>query len=188
MLAEAGYRPLILDNFSNSKTSVIDRLTTLLGARPTCIEGDIRDADLLKKIFETYTCIGVIHLAGVKAVGESVEQPLEYYQMNVSGSLTLFRALQEHGVKKIIFSSSAAVYGEKSQELLDEHAPLNPMNPYGRSKLMVEEILEDIYRAEPDFSICKLRWSTPEWTHWREPKWDSKQPDALHDRGGSRIA
>lgn len=165
VLAEAGYRPLILDNFSNSKTSVIDRLTTLLGARPTCIEGDIRDAHQLTKIFETYTCAGVIHLAGLKAVEESVQQPLHYYEVNVSGSLTLFRALQEHGVKKIIFSSSAAVYGEKSQELLDEHAPLNPINPYGRSKLMVEEILEDIYRAEPDFSIFKLRYFNPIGAH-----------------------
>ena len=164
-LAQAGYRPLILDNFSNSDISILDRLTKLMGKRPTCIQGDIRDAALLKKIFQEHECASVIHFAGLKAVGESVEEPLKYYEVNVTGSLTLLAEMMQAGVQKIIFSSSAAVYGEKEKPPLKEHSSLHPINPYGRSKLMVEEILEDFHRANPASSIVRLRYFNPIGAH-----------------------
>jgi UDP-glucose 4-epimerase len=164
-LAQAGYRPLILDNFSNSKTSVIDRLATLMGDPPLCVEGDIRDAALIKKIFHDYCCESVIHFAGLKAVGESVKQPLQYYDVNVAGSLTLFAVMKDFGIKHLIFSSSAAVYGEEKEPPLHEESLLHPVNPYGRSKLMVEEILEDLYHMDSHSSIVRLRYFNPIGAH-----------------------
>jgi len=164
-LAQAGYRPLILDNISNSKTSVIDRLATLMGDPPLCVEGDIRDAALIKKIFHDYCCESVIHFAGLKAVGESVKQPLQYYDVNVAGSLTLFAVMKDFGIKHLIFSSSAAVYGEEKEPPLHEESLLHPVNPYGRSKLMVEEILEDLYHMDSHSSIVRLRYFNPIGAH-----------------------
>lgn len=165
VLAQAGYTPLILDNFSNSNSSVIDRLTRLIGNRPTCIEGDIRDAALLKKIFTQYHCSSILHFAGLKAVSESTKQPLEYYEVNVLGSLTLFSAMMDSGINRVIFSSSAAVYGQQIEPPLQEESLLNPINPYGRSKLMVEQILEDLYSAQPRLSIVRLRYFNPIGAH-----------------------
>lgn len=160
-LAQAGYRPLILDNFSNSEVSVLDRLTKLMGDRPLYVQGDIRDAAVLKKIFQEHDCASVIHFAGLKAVGESVEQPLQYYDVNVAGSLTLLAEMAHAGVTNFIFSSSAAVYGEGKTPPLQERSSLHPINPYGRSKLMVEEILEDLHHANAAWSIVRLRYFNP---------------------------
>jgi UDP-glucose 4-epimerase len=164
-LTQAGYRPLILDNFSNSTTSVIDRLAALMGGAPLCVEGDIRDAALIEKIFHDYSCESVIHFAGLKAVGESVEQPLKYYDVNVAGSLTLFAVMKDFGIKHLIFSSSAAVYGEEKEPPLHEESLLHPVNPYGRSKLIVEEILEDLYHTDSHSSIVRLRYFNPIGAH-----------------------
>ena len=164
-LCEAGYTPLILDNFSNSTPAVLDRLEILMKERPLWIEGDIRDAALLNKIFQDYDCSGVIHFAGLKAVGESMSQPLNYYDVNVGGSITLLTAMQHAGVKNFIFSSSAAVYGASSALPIQENAARSAVNPYGRSKLMVEDILQDIHHALPDWSIARLRYFNPIGAH-----------------------
>lgn len=164
-LAQAGYTPLILDNFSNSNLLVLDRLEVLMQERPLWIEGDIRDSTLLNKIFREHECLGVIHFAGLKAVGESMSQPLEYYDVNVTGSVTLLTAMQKAKVKKLIFSSSAAVYGASSALPIQENATREVVNPYGRSKLIVEDILEDLHHAAPDWSIARLRYFNPIGAH-----------------------
>ncbi|MFZ4115241.1 MAG: UDP-glucose 4-epimerase GalE [Chthoniobacterales bacterium] len=164
-LAQAGYTPLILDNFSNSDPSVLERLTRLLGTSPLCVSGDIRDAAVLKKIFQEHDCASVIHFAGLKAVGESVKEPLHYYEVNVTGSLTLLAEMVYAGIQHFIFSSSAAVYGEKEKPPLQEQSLLHPINPYGRSKLMVEEILEDLHRADALSSVVRLRYFNPIGAH-----------------------
>jgi UDP-glucose 4-epimerase len=164
-LAQAGYTPLILDNFSNSDPSVVDRLTRLLGQPLLCVSGDIRDAAVLKKIFREHECASVIHFAGLKAVGESVADPLHYYEVNVAGSLTLLTEMIRAGIQNFIFSSSAAVYGEKEKPPLKEQSLLHPINPYGRSKLMVEEIVEDLHRAHAISSIVRLRYFNPIGAH-----------------------
>ena len=164
-LDKAGYTPLILDNFSNSNASVLDRMEVLMNHRPLFIKGDVRDEALLKKIFQEHDCTGVIHFAGLKAVGESIAQPLEYYDVNVTGSLSLLMAMQYSGVKRLIFSSSAAVYVKPESLPIKESATRSTVNPYGRSKLMVEDILEDFYYADPSWSIARLRYFNPIGAH-----------------------
>lgn len=164
-LAAVGYVPVILDNLCNSDVRVLDRLTRIIGTTPRFIEGDVRDRDLLDKLFREHAISGVIHFAGLKAVGDSVADPITYYDNNVHGTFVLAAAMQAAGVRNLIFSSSATVYGDPDRSPIPEDAPLRPANPYGRSKLMVEEALSDLQRAHPDWRIALLRYFNPVGAH-----------------------
>ncbi|MBW7982538.1 UDP-glucose 4-epimerase GalE [Enterobacillus tribolii] len=162
----AGYTPVILDNLCNSKASVLERITTLAGKQPVMYQGDIRDRQLLDRIFSEQNIHAVIHFAGLKAVGESVNKPLEYYDNNVNGTLVLLEAMRAAGVKNMIFSSSATVYGDQPQIPYVESFPTGtPASPYGRSKLMVEQIMQDLQRADPQWSVTLLRYFNPVGAH-----------------------
>lgn len=164
-LAAAGYVPLILDNLGNSDVRVLDRLARITGSAPRFIEGDVRDRALLDLLFAEQPIAGVIHFAGLKAVGNSVADPIAYYDNNVHGSLVLAAAMQAAGVRRLIFSSSATVYGEPEHSPIPEDAPRRPANPYGRSKLMVEEALADLQRSDPTWRIALLRYFNPVGAH-----------------------
>jgi UDP-glucose 4-epimerase len=165
-LAQAGYDDIvILDNLSNSRARVIDRLEALCGKRPRFIEGDVRDAALLDRIFADFPVQAVIHFAGLKAVGESVAKPLEYYDNNVRGTLELLAAMRRAGVGTMVFSSSATVYGDPASVPIREDFPRSSTNPYGRSKLIIEDILADLYGAEPGWRIARLRYFNPVGAH-----------------------
>ena len=139
---------LILDNFSNSSSRVVDAIEGIAGKRPMVIEGDVRDRTGLRQLFRDHPIDAVIHFAGLKAVGESVEQPMRYYDNNVGGSLELFSAMAEAGVFRLVFSSSATVYGDPRSVPIREDFPLQATNPYGRSKLIIEDMLRDMAQAE----------------------------------------
>ncbi|MFC1234475.1 UDP-glucose 4-epimerase GalE [Vibrio sp. F74] len=165
-MLEAGIEPIILDNLCNSKTAVLDRIETLTNVRPTFYEGDIRDEAFLDKVFSENKIDSVIHFAGLKAVGESVAKPLEYYDNNVNGSLVLARAMRTAGVKSIVFSSSATVYGDPEVVPITEDSPVGATtNPYGSSKYMVEGVLTDFFNSQPDWSITLLRYFNPVGAH-----------------------
>lgn len=164
-LAAAGYAPVILDNLCNSDVRVLDRLTRIIGATPRFVEGDVRDRELLDKLFREHAISSVIHFAGLKAVGDSVADPITYYDNNVHGTFVLAAAMQAAGVRNLIFSSSATVYGDPDRSPIPEDAPLRPANPYGRSKLMVEEALSDLQRADPAWRIALLRYFNPVGAH-----------------------
>ena len=164
-LAMAGYDLLILDNLCNSRGDVVDRLETLCGRRPVFVEGDVRDADCLAALFSGHAVTAVMHFAGLKAVGESVAQPLAYYDTNVNGTLQLLDAMRHHGVRTFVFSSSATVYSDRDGHVYREDTPREATNPYGRSKLMIEDILADLHRAEPDWRIARLRYFNPVGAH-----------------------
>jgi UDP-glucose 4-epimerase len=164
-LGAAGRDILILDNLCNSKPEVIDRLKRLCGKRPAFIRGDLRDAALLDKLFAEHRIEAVIHFAGLKAVGESVARPLAYYDNNVRGTLELLAAMGRAKVKTLVFSSSATVYGDPASVPIREDFPRSATNPYGRSKLMIEDILADLHRAEPDWRIALLRYFNPVGAH-----------------------
>ena len=163
ILLEAGYDVVIYDNLSNSKVEAINRIEKITGKRPEFIKGDIRDKKALEKALEG--CDAVIHFAGLKAVGESVEKPLEYYNNNVCGSIALFEVMKKKGIKKIVFSSSATVYGDPKKLPLTENHPLNPVNPYGRTKYMIELILKDLYNSDKNWHIAILRYFNPVGAH-----------------------
>jgi UDP-glucose 4-epimerase len=165
-LLQADYEVVIIDNFSNSSPLVLSRIEEITGKRPLLIEGDIRDRALLDDVFKQYEIDAVVHFAGLKAVGESVQKPLEYYDNNVSGSVVLFEAMRDAGVKRLVFSSSATVYGDPEEIPISENCPIGvPTNPYGMSKLMVERILQDLVVAEADFSVALLRYFNPIGAH-----------------------
>jgi UDP-glucose 4-epimerase len=164
-LIEAGLRPLILDNFCNSSRAVVDRIERLTGVRPALVEGDVRDAALLERLLADHPVDAAIHFAGLKAVGDSVREPLDYYDNNVQGTLVLLRALDAAGVRTLIFSSSATVYGDAREMPLREDAPTSATNPYGRSKLMVEQVLADLAVARPGWSVTRLRYFNPVGAH-----------------------
>ncbi|EPW5502291.1 UDP-glucose 4-epimerase GalE [Vibrio vulnificus] len=164
-MIEAGMTPIILDNLYNSKLLVLDRIEQVTGVRPAFYQGDIRDSEILQHVFAQHDIQGVIHFAGLKAVGESVEKPLMYYDNNVSGTLNLVREMDKAGVKSLIFSSSATVYGDPASVPIREDFPTSVTNPYGRSKLMVEECLTDFHKANPDWSITLLRYFNPVGAH-----------------------
>lgn len=160
-LIEAGMTPIIFDNLYNSKASVIGRLKEVTGQDIEFVQGDIRDRELMVETLSKFEIDAVIHFAGLKAVGESVEKPLEYYDNNVNGTLVLVDAMREVGVKRLVFSSSATVYGDPHTVPITEDFPTSATNPYGRSKLMVEECLTDFQKANPDWSITLLRYFNP---------------------------
>ncbi len=164
-LIEAGYEPVVFDNLCNSSVESLARVQRITGQRPGFIEGDVRDAAALDAAFASRRIDAVIHFAGLKAVGESVDKPLRYYDNNVGGSTTLLQAMQRASVGSLIFSSSATVYGDPQSVPLREDAPLRATNPYGRSKLMVEQMLDDLYRAEPGWRIARLRYFNPVGAH-----------------------
>jgi UDP-glucose 4-epimerase len=164
-LLAAGHEPVILDNLCNSKIAVIDRLEKICGKRPDFVHGDVRDKTTLRSLFAGQRFDAVIHFAGLKAVGESVEIPLSYYDNNVSGSIALFETMAEAGVKTVVFSSSATVYGDPHAVPIKEDFPLSVTNPYGRSKLMIEEVLRDVAKADPSWRIALLRYFNPVGAH-----------------------
>lgn len=164
-LAEAGYKTLILDNFSNSHPAVLDRLERISGTRPNFVEGDIRDGDLLDSIFKQYSITAVMHFSGLKSVSESVSKPLEYHANNVLGTINLLAAMQRAELFTFIFSSSATVYGDPDCVPVKEESPRSTTNPYGRSKLIMEDILDDLHRAEAKWNIARLRYFNPVGAH-----------------------
>ncbi len=164
-LLAAGKDVLILDNYANSSPKVLERIAKISGRAPAFREGDIRDGDGLRALFAAHRIEAVIHFAGLKAVGESVEQPLTYYDNNVNGTLCLLQAMRQAGVRRLVFSSSATVYGDPHHVPIREDFPLQATNPYGRSKLMVEEMLRDLQRAEADWQIAILRYFNPVGAH-----------------------
>ena len=164
-LLAAGKDVLILDNYANSSPKVLERIAKISGRAPAFREGDIRDVDGLRALFAAHRIEAVIHFAGLKAVGESVEQPLTYYDNNVNGTLCLLQAMRQAGVRRLVFSSSATVYGDPHRVPIREDFPLQATNPYGRSKLMVEEMLRDLQRAETDWQIAILRYFNPVGAH-----------------------
>ena len=165
-LLEEDYEVVVIDNFSNSSKESLSRVAKITGKTATIIEGDIRDTAFLNTVFEQHNIDGVIHFAGLKAVGESVEKPLMYYENNVFGSVNLCQVMQQHGVKNIVFSSSATVYGDPTELPLHENLPTGkPTNPYGQSKLMVELVLQDLYKSDNDWNIVLLRYFNPVGAH-----------------------
>ncbi|CAH1386412.1 UDP-glucose 4-epimerase GalE [Candidatus Nitrotoga sp. M5] len=161
----AGFDILIVDNFSNSKATVLDRIERIVRRRPGFVEADIRDRQAMQSLFAMHKFDAVIHFAGLKAVGESVAQPLRYYDNNVYGSLVLFEMMAEAQIKTLVFSSSATVYGDPATVPILESFPLGATNPYGRSKLMVEEMLRDLAIADPSWRIALLRYFNPVGAH-----------------------
>lgn len=165
VLSDAGHRPILFDNLSNSKRDVIYRLEEIIGSPPTFIEGDVRDTALLTQVISDHEIDAVIHFAGLKAVGESVAKPLEYFSANVQGTISLLQAMQANGVHKIVFSSSATVYGDPQYLPTDEDHPTSATNPYGRTKLHIEEMLSDLSRSSTVWRIACLRYFNPVGAH-----------------------
>ena len=165
-LLNAGYEVVVLDNLVNSSKESLKRVEEITGKKVTFYEGDIADRELLKKMFEAENIDSCIHFAGLKAVGESVSKPLEYYSNNISGSLVLFDEMRNHNVKNIIFSSSATVYGDPAFVPITEECPMGEItNPYGRTKAMLEQILTDIQKADPEWNVILLRYFNPIGAH-----------------------
>ena len=160
-LARAGYAPVVLDNFANSSETVMPRLRSLTGAELPLIAADVRDRAALARMFSTYAIDAVVHCAGLKAVGEGEARPLVYYDNNVGGSIALAQAMTAAGVKTLIFSSSATVYGQPERNPVAEDAPLKPASVYGRTKRTVEVILEDLAAADASWRIGLLRYFNP---------------------------
>ncbi len=165
VLFEAGYDVIVLDNLCNSEASVIGRIGQICGREPVFIEGDIRDAELLESLFAEHSISAVLHFAGLKAVGESVNKPQEYYDNNVAGTSVLLSAMQNAGVSTIVFSSSATVYGEPASVPITEDFPRSATNPYGENKLEIENILADLYQSSPGWRIARLRYFNPVGAH-----------------------
>ena len=164
-LLQAGYQPVVLDNLSNSRQKSLERIEQITGQRVPFHRADIRDHGALELLFGQHQFEAVIHFAGLKAVGESVEQPLRYYDNNVAGTVTLCKAMEAHGVRTLVFSSSATVYGSQAQVPIKEDAPTGPTNPYGRTKLMIEDVLRDLARSRPAWNIGLLRYFNPVGAH-----------------------
>ena len=165
-LIESGHVPVLYDNLSNSKPEVVDAIETITGVRPIFIKGDIRDKNALITAMREHAIEAVIHFAGLKAVGESCEKPLLYYDNNIGGTVALLQAMQECGVKRLIFSSSSTVYGTPQSLPLTEDMPTGePTNPYGRTKLHIEQILGDLCRADAGFAAVCLRYFNPIGAH-----------------------
>ncbi|WP_201616687.1 UDP-glucose 4-epimerase GalE [Psychrobacter immobilis] len=164
-LHQAGYDIVIYDNLSNSSREAVNRVSSIIGESIEFIEGDIRDSEFLRKVFSEHQFFGVIHFAGLKSVGESVAQPLKYYDNNVSGTINLLEVMSEYDVKNLVFSSSATVYGDPESLPIDENSPRSCTNPYGQSKLMVEHILEDLAVSDDSWNLIPLRYFNPVGAH-----------------------
>lgn len=164
-LVKNGYEPIVVDNLINSKESVLDKIASVCGVRPKFYKDDICDEAALEKIFSENEIEAVIHFAGLKAVGESVAKPLEYYSNNIFGTLTLCKVMKKYGCDKIVFSSSATVYGMNNVAPYTEEMPTSATNPYGQTKFMQEIMLKDIAFANPDMSVALLRYFNPIGAH-----------------------
>jgi len=160
-----GETVLILDNLCNSSLKVLDRIETIAGRQPAFVQADIRDLGAVQAVFRDHDIESVVHFAGLKAVGESVVKPLAYYENNVAGTLNLLHAMTEAGVRQLVFSSSATVYGDPHTVPIREDFPLCATNPYGRTKLMIEDILRDLLVADPEWRIAILRYFNPVGAH-----------------------
>ena len=164
-LLEDGYNVVVVDNLSNSSKESLTRVGELTGKNIDFIEGDIRNQPLLEEIMQRYSIGAVVHFAGLKAVGESVEKPLEYFENNVGGTISLCKAMANCGVKNLVFSSSATVYGDPHTVPITEDFPLSATNPYGRSKLHIEEMLRDLYVSDNSWNVALLRYFNPVGAH-----------------------
>jgi UDP-glucose 4-epimerase len=164
-LAQAGYAPVVLDSFVTSSRAVLPRLEALAGMPVPCIEADVRDVEALRRAFHDHPVAGVVHCAGLKAVGESEARPLAYYDVNVGGTLALAEVMGEAGVATCVFSSSASVYGQPDALPVTEYAPLQPQSVYGRTKRIVEDFLRDLAHANPNWRIAVLRYFNPAGAH-----------------------
>jgi UDP-glucose 4-epimerase len=164
-LLNAGQDVVVFDNFSNSHPESLKRVESITGRKIQLVEGDIRDQAALEDVLRRFGCSAVIHFAGLKAVGESVEKPLDYYDNNVIGTHRLLQAMGNCGVKTLVFSSSATVYGEPQRLPLTEDHPLSATNPYGRTKLVIEDMLRDLHRSDPSWQIGILRYFNPVGAH-----------------------
>lgn len=160
-----GYDCVVVDNLSNSSELSVDRMAEITGKKIKFYEADVCDESALTKIFEENDIEAVIHFAGYKAVGESVEKPLMYYENNLTNTMTLLRVMKKYNVKRIVFSSSATVYGSENKVPFTEEMPLSAINPYGRTKLFIEEILRDVYVSDNSWSIALLRYFNPVGAH-----------------------
>jgi len=164
-LARLGHEIVLYDNMSNSSYSMIDRLNLIVGRKLKLIINDIRNTELLKKTMASHRIDAVIHFAGLKAVAESVTRPIQYFANNVQGTISLLEAMQAEGIKNLVFSSSATIYGEPQYLPLDEGHPVGAINPYGRSKVQIEEILKDVATSDPEWCIACLRYYNPIGAH-----------------------
>jgi len=164
-LARVGHQPVIVDNFCNSTPSVIPRLARITGRPIPCVTADVRDKATLAKIFADHPIAAVVHCAGLKAVGEGEAHPLSYYDNNIGGTIALVAAMTAAGVRRMVFSSSAAVYGQPDSNPVSEDAPLRPQNVYGRTKRIVEQLLEDLAAADRSWRIALLRYFNPAGAH-----------------------
>jgi UDP-glucose 4-epimerase len=164
-LIVAGYETVIVDNLSNSKASVLERIAEITGKRPPFYKIDLQNRAALDAVFQKHQFTAAIHFAGLKAVGESIAEPLRYYENNIESTLSLCFVMADRGVKKMIFSSSACVYGDSSIIPISEDCPPAPTNPYGHTKLMIEQILLDIHVADPVWRIALLRYFNPVGAH-----------------------
>ncbi|MFP5419376.1 MAG: UDP-glucose 4-epimerase GalE [Gammaproteobacteria bacterium] len=161
----AGHEVIVYDNLSNSSPRALDRVAQIAGKPVMFVQGDIRDRDALKQLFASHAIDAVVHFAGLKAVGESVDKPLLYYDNNIAGSIVLFEEMAAAGVRSVVFSSSATVYGDPETVPITEDFPLSATNPYGRSKLFIEDMLRDVARADPGWNIALLRYFNPVGAH-----------------------
>jgi len=164
-LIDAGYTTVLLDNLVNSSPTVVDRIATITGTRPVFVEGDVRDRATVDRVLATHPIDAVVHFAGLKAVAESVAHPLDYYANNVGGTMTLLEAMEARGVRRLVFSSSATVYDPASAMPLSESSPIGPVNPYGKSKRMVERVLADLVRSDERWRVLALRYFNPVGAH-----------------------
>lgn len=164
-LLENGYEVVVVDNLCNANKESLNRVKTITGKSLSFCEEDILDENALRAIFSEQAIDAVIHFAGLKAVGESVEMPLEYYQNNLTGTLVLLKVMRDFNVKNFVFSSSATVYGDPHTVPIKEDFPLSATNPYGRSKLIIEEISQDLHLADPSWNIALLRYFNPVGAH-----------------------
>jgi len=164
-LLNNNYEVVIFDNLSNSKEEVVDKIEMITGKRPIFVKGDLLNIEEIREVFEKYDIDSVIHFAGLKAVGESVAIPVKYYENNIGGTLNLIKVMQDFNCKKMVFSSSATVYGDKNKAPYVETMELGATNPYGRTKLMIEEIFRDLYNSDNSWRISLLRYFNPVGAH-----------------------
>ncbi len=165
VLAQAGFNVTLFDNLCNSQYDVVNRITKITGEAITFVEGDVRDTQLVSATLKKHNINGVVHLAGLKSVADSVKNPIDYFSTNVHGSISLLQAMKQNDIKKLIFSSSATVYGVPRYLPYDEDHPTSAINPYGRSKLLVEEILRSLTDSDPFWSVVVLRYFNPVGAH-----------------------
>jgi len=164
-LLQAGFQVVVVDNFCNSSPEALERVERITGRSLTVCKADLLNEDALERVFNSHPVNAVIHFAGLKSVSESVAEPLDYYRNNIAGTFNLCAAMSRHRVKKIVFSSSACVYGDPASVPIREDFPTKPTNPYGHSKLMVEQILTDLQRATPGMNVALLRYFNPVGAH-----------------------